>query len=50
MKTEQSIEQQLCNSLYHEIRHLCSLCKCPSFVSQEQLEMIVKILKGEHSE
>ena len=40
-------EQKALNSLYYEARHLCSLCKCPSYLAQKDLELIVRILKGE---
>lgn len=40
-------EQQAKNDKLREIRHLANFCSCPQYISIEELEMIVKILKGE---
>lgn len=45
--TEQQAVQNDKNVLYHELRHLCSLCNCPSYVSINELKLMIAILKGE---
>lgn len=40
-------EQKEKNDKLKEIRHLANFCSCPQYISIEELEMIVKILKGE---
>lgn len=47
MLTEKDAVQKEKDDLYHELRHLCSLCTCPSFVTITELNYILSILKGE---
>lgn len=35
------------DELYKEIRHTCSLCTCPSYISVTELKYILSVLKGE---
>ncbi len=45
--TEQDAIQREKNEIYREIRHLCSLCTCPSYVTMVELKYILSVLKGE---
>lgn len=45
--TEQDAIQREKNELYHKMRHLASLCTCPSYVTIAELKYIISILKGE---
>ncbi len=47
MLTEKDAVQKEKDVMYKEIRHLCSLCTCPSYVTITELKYILSILKGE---
>jgi len=47
MMTEKDAVQLEKDSHYKEIRHLCSLCTCPSYVTITELKYILSVLKGE---
>lgn len=43
---EQTEEQVAKNKLLSEVRHLANLHTCPSFISMEDLQDIISVLKG----
>lgn len=47
MLTEKDAVQKEKDVYYAQIRHLCSLCTCPSYISIEDLKYIIYVLKGE---
>lgn len=44
---EKDAAQKEKDSMYKEVRHLCSLCTCPSYVTITELKYILSVLKGE---
>lgn len=50
MLTAKDAVQKEKDALYYEIRHMTSLCTCPSYISVEQLKAFVSLLKGEKNE
>ncbi len=46
MLTEKDAVQREKDALMKEIRHLCSLCTCPSYIGIQDLKAILNILKG----
>lgn len=47
MLTVKDVVQKEKNLLYKEIRHVASLCTCPSYITITELKFILDILKGE---
>lgn len=47
MLTEKDAIQKEKDAAYKEIRHLCSLCTCPSYITITELKYILSVLKGE---
>lgn len=47
LMTEKDAVQKEKDSLYKEIRHVASLCTCPSYITITELKFILDILKGE---
>lgn len=47
MLTEKDAIQKERDQIYHELRHLCSLCTCPSYISITELKYMLAVLKGE---
>jgi len=46
METKDSTQLQK-DELIRQIRHMTSFCTCPSYISVEQLEEFIAVLKGE---
>jgi hypothetical protein len=47
MLNEKDAVQKEKDSYYSEIRHLASLCTCPSYITITELKFILSVLKGE---
>lgn len=47
MLNEKDAVQKEKDKLYSEIRHMTSLCTCPSYISVKELKEFINVLKGE---
>lgn len=47
MLTEKDALQKEKNELYRQLRHVASLCTCPSYITITELKFILSVLKGE---
>jgi len=44
---EKDEAQKAKDAAYREIRHLCSLCTCPSYITIVELNYILSVLRGD---
>ena len=47
MLTEKDAVQLQKDALLSQIRHLANFCTCPSYISVQELEDFIAVLKGE---